>query len=44
MTNFQLFAGGAVWMAIAAVLMLMTFEPVPAGHGAPAPAARHATI
>ena len=28
MTNFQSFAGGTVWVAIAAVLMLITFEPV----------------
>jgi hypothetical protein len=42
MTNFQSIAGGAVWMAIAAILMLMTFEPVSVGHDAAAPAARHA--
>ena len=28
MTNFQSFAGGFVWMAVAALLMLITFEPV----------------
>ena len=44
MTNFQSFAGGAVWMAIAAILMLMTFGPVPVGQEAAAPAARHAAI
>ena len=44
MSNFQSFAGGAVWMAVAAILMLMTFEPVQVGHEAAAPAARHAAI
>jgi hypothetical protein len=28
MTNFQSVAGGAVWIAIATLLMLVTFEPV----------------
>jgi hypothetical protein len=28
MTNLQSFAGGFVWVAVAAVLMLVTFEPV----------------
>ena len=28
MSNLQSFAGGAVWMAVAAILMLATFEPV----------------
>ncbi len=28
MTNLQSFAGGAVWAAVAAILMLVTFEPV----------------
>ena len=28
MSNFQSVAGGAVWIAIAAVMMLITFEPV----------------
>ena len=28
MTNLQSFAGGVVWMAVAAILMLITFEPV----------------
>jgi hypothetical protein len=28
MSNFHSFAGGAVWMAVAAILMLATFEPV----------------
>ncbi len=28
MTNLQSFAGGAVWVAVAAILMLITFEPV----------------
>ncbi|HEX8535797.1 MAG TPA: hypothetical protein VF662_16680 [Allosphingosinicella sp.] len=44
MSNFQSFAGGAVWMAVAAILMLMTFEPVQVGHEAAVPAARHAAI
>jgi hypothetical protein len=28
MTNYQSIAGAALWMAIAAVLMLVAFEPV----------------
>ena len=28
MSNFQSVAGGAVWVAVAAVMMLITFEPV----------------
>ncbi len=28
MTNLQSLAGGAVWVAVAAILMLITFEPV----------------
>ena len=28
MTNMQSLAGGVVWMAVAAILMLITFEPV----------------
>ncbi len=28
MTNLQSFAGGFVWVAVAAILMLVTFEPV----------------
>ncbi len=28
MTNLQSFAGGAVWVAVATLLMLITFEPV----------------
>ncbi len=43
MTNFQSLAGGAVWMAIAAMLMLMTFEPVSVEKKpAAAPAHHHA--
>jgi hypothetical protein len=30
MTNLRSFAGGFVWVAVAAVLMLITFEPVAA--------------
>nr|WP_295372254.1 hypothetical protein [uncultured Sphingosinicella sp.] len=29
MSNLQSLLGGAVWMAIATVLMLATFEPAP---------------
>jgi hypothetical protein len=43
MTNFQSLAGGAVWIAIAAMLMLMTFEPVSVEQKpAAAPAQHHA--
>ncbi len=28
MTNLQSFTGGFVWVAVAALLMLITFEPV----------------
>lgn len=28
MSNFQSIAGGAVWVAVATVMMLITFEPV----------------
>jgi hypothetical protein len=28
MTNLQSFTGGFVWVAVAAILMLITFEPV----------------
>ena len=28
MSNFQSVAGGAVWIAVAAVMMMITFEPV----------------
>ncbi len=28
MTNLQSLAGGTVWIAVAAILMLITFEPV----------------
>lgn len=28
MTNLQSFTGGLVWAAVAALLMLVTFEPV----------------
>lgn len=28
MTNFRSIGGGMVWIAVAAVLMLVTFEPV----------------
>jgi hypothetical protein len=37
MTNLQSVAGGAVWVAIATLLMLVTFEPV-STEQAPAPA------
>lgn len=37
MTNLQSVAGGAVWIAIATLLMLVTFEPV-SMEKAPAPA------
>ncbi len=31
MTNLQSCAGGFVWVAVAAILMLATFEPVSVG-------------
>ena len=37
MTNFQSFAGGAVWAAVAAVLMLVALEPVSVEHESGAP-------
>jgi hypothetical protein len=37
MTNLQSIAGGAIWIAIATLLMLATFEPV-ATEQVPAPA------
>jgi hypothetical protein len=37
MTNLQSIAGGALWIVIATLLMLATFEPV-AIEQAPAPA------
>jgi hypothetical protein len=43
MTNFQSLAGGAVWMAIAAMLMLMTFEPVSVEKKPAAAPAHHHT-
>jgi hypothetical protein len=33
MSNLQSLLGGAVWVAIATVLMLATFEPTSAGSG-----------
>ncbi len=47
MTNIHSFAGGFVWAAVAAILMLATFEPVstkqaPALQVASAPAANTA--
>jgi hypothetical protein len=35
MTNLQSIAGGAVWIAIATLLMLATFEPVATEQVAP---------
>ena len=37
MTNLQSIGGGMVWMAVAAVLMLATFEPVSPGEQPAAP-------
>ena len=42
MTNLQSFAGGIVWMAVAAILMLATFEPVHVERHAAASAAHAA--
>lgn len=33
MSNLQSFAGGALWVAVAAILMLATFEPVAIEQG-----------
>jgi hypothetical protein len=34
MTNLQSIGGSMVWMAVAAILMLVTFEPVSQGEKA----------
>jgi hypothetical protein len=48
MTNFQSCAGGIVWMTIAALLMLATFEPVavaqPSDAGTPRAVAPHSAV
>ena len=43
MTNFQSFAGSLMWAAIAGVLMLATFEPVPSQSAQAPAAATHRT-
>ena len=35
MTNIQSIGGSMVWVAVAAVMMLITFEPVSLEHKAP---------